>query len=604
MKMKWMKKAVALIAVLCMTMVTGAPRAEAAAAATDKGTITVTKGDDGQVLTDRTVEVYALFDLEMTSTTAYKYTVKDAWLKFLCEQYNDYHTSDIVYNERWVTSPSGLSSDEAIAKENAQQDIAEWIGNLTGVLSEGTHVSENETLRKLASALEDEVINNKSNYATTLQTVAWTDGTSDGSRQAELPYGYYIIVEVSNSHAAVPGSPHVTTAPILASIDGTPKEIQLKTDMPTLEKKIIVDSGDKEYYNSALIGETVKYEITASIPDTTGYEKGYKYVITDTLSDGLEFVMDGSDLKEFSITIQGCTGAGHEDHTLQKGTDYTVKVDGKTLTIDLTDEIEEAESADNPTKIEKISETWGHKDGKLIITYSAKVTEQAVIGTAGNENTAQLQFSNDPKVEWNGTTYGETPESVTKTYVTKIQIKKVDSSNAILPGAEFTITDEATGEELKLKSDGVSSEYKVDADADSSEVNITAVIGSSGELTISGLKAGTYTIKETKAPDGYNPLSKPFQIKIECTPPADPAAASQECKWAYQVLENGPAGVTGETPSGEFVLTVVNRKGSILPITGGIGTTIFYVCGLVMITGAVVLLVVKKRSAQKTSGSN
>ena len=420
---------------------------------------------------------------------------------------------------------------------------------------------------------------------------------------SELPLGYYVVEDAG---AATPISALIldTTNPDVT--------LEIKADQPGIEKKIDGDTDTDDTteglvdYNNAAIGDKVPYVLTTRVPDMTGYTK-YYFVVNDTLSKGLSFNGD------VTITLG--------DTTLTKDTDYTVTA---------------TENADGTTSVEIVFKNFiQYKNAEkrnITITYSATVNGQAVIGVAGDPNAVTLTYSNNPNISDSGTTdqpdkptegspVGETPEDETRTYVTAIELIKVDPEGNRLTDAEFTVTGQKTnivllrkevftkaeeGDYWKLKNgtytttepteetkadyesitDRYSKEIKAETIQTRESVTATGVVGSDGILRVEGLSAGEYTITEVKAPAGYNLLKTPIVIRIDWSAPA---ASSTDCSWTV-------SGVEGAVVIGGLVkVTIENNAGTELPSTGGIGTTIFYVLGGALVLAAVVLLVTRKR---------
>ena len=420
---------------------------------------------------------------------------------------------------------------------------------------------------------------------------------------SELPLGYYVVEDAG---AATPISALIldTTNPDVT--------LEIKADQPGIEKKIDGDTDTDDTteglvdYNNAAIGDKVPYVLTTRVPDMTGYTK-YYFVVNDTLSKGLSFNGD------VTITLG--------DTTLTKDTDYTVTA---------------TENADGTTSVEIVFKNFiQYKNAEkrnITITYSATVNGQAVIGVAGDPNAVTLTYSNNPNISDSGTTdqpdkptegspVGETPEDETRTYVTAIELIKVDPEGNRLTDAEFTVTGQKTnivllrkdvftkaeeGDYWKLKNgtytttepteetkadyesitDRYSKEIKAETIQTRESVTATGVVGSDGILRVEGLSAGEYTITEVKAPAGYNLLKTPIVIRIDWSAPA---ASSTDCSWTV-------SGVEGAVVIGGLVkVPSENNAGTELPSTGGIGTTIFYVLGGALVLAAVVLLVTRKR---------
>ncbi|MGN8876044.1 SpaH/EbpB family LPXTG-anchored major pilin [Pseudoflavonifractor sp. HCP28S3_F10] len=452
-----------------------------------------------------------------------------------------------------------------------------------------------------------------------------TPGTAtapDGAKSVtigNLPLGYYVVEDV--------GAAKPISALILDTTNPNPS-VTIKADKPSIDKNI---DGTKDTdndttgdvkYNNAAVGDKVPYKVTSKVPDMTGYTK-YYFVVNDTLSKGLTFKDD------VAITVGS--------KTLEKGTDYTVdsKVndDGTTsVEIVFKNFIQYKELKDGETVLAKTG-------SDITITYSATVNKDAVIGVEGNPNKVILSYSNNPNTDESGnpgdkpgpgSPIGETPESVTRTYVTDIEIIKVDPEGNRLTGAEFEITGEKTnivlvtkdvytvdenGTYWKLKDGSYTTDDPATEGMDQSKyesttvkytkgttttpvtttetVKATGVVGADGVLRFEGLSAGEYTITEIKAPAGYNLLKDSITVTIAFAAPAADAT-STDCTWTY-TWNSGEQNGNNVTTNNSNTVTVTNQTGTELPSTGGMGTTIFYVVGSILVIGAAVLLITKKR---------
>lgn len=424
-----------------------------------------------------------------------------------------------------------------------------------------------------------------------------------------LNAGYYLVKDKDNTAP----SDDAYTRYILEVVGDV--TVNAKVDVPTVEKKIV--EGEKKVdANTAGVGDTVNYEITSKVPNMTGYTK-YFFVMEDTLSKGLTY-------NEDLVVKIGNT-------TLTKDTDYTVTVttrdDGKT-----TIEIVFKDFIDYKTQA----------GAAITVTYSATVNQDAELDPAvGNPNEVKLIYSNNPNEEGkgdpdnpdkpgSGDATGETPKSVTKTYVTGLKLTKVDSdTRAALTGAKFQIagtgmkvvlinkemfkaSDEGTYYMLKDgtytenapvkteegynadKYDSTTKKYEkvmvVTQNTVATEINATGYVDANGVLTFEGLGEGTYTITELKAPDGYNLLKDPITVVITAN------ESLTGYTWTVKIGEKTL------TAGDDFLYAfeVENKSGSVLPSTGGMGTTLFYVVGALLAVGAGVLLATRKKmSAEK-----
>lgn len=385
-------------------------------------------------------------------------------------------------------------------------------------------------------------------------------------------------------------------------------KIAVKEDVPTIEKKIVEGESLKEA-NTASIGDLVNFQIDSVVPDMSAYNK-YFYVINDTMCEGLTF--KNTSVKVY-IDDMG-TPINTDNYEVQTGTD----ADGYSFQI----------------VMKNFKANYGDKAGADIkVTYSAELNDKADRTETGNENKVNLTYSNNPNHEYkgenepstepdDGDVTGITPDSNTKTYTTSLLLTKIDGADSSpLAGAEFELKGlgvnkviianlnsfvaDSSGTYYKLKDgtytltvptettadqyDSTTTKYKLDVSATSStgsgeNKKVTATTDSMGKLTFAGLGAGTYTLTETKAPDKYNKLANPINITITAAPALDGPH--------WTVTKDG---TSLTKPTGIYEFTIQNNKGVTLPSTGGMGTTVFYIIGGLLVAGALVLLIVKKR---------
>lgn len=334
----------------------------------------------------------------------------------------------------------------------------------------------------------------------------------------------------------------------LCSLDTTEPSVTIKekNSDTTIEKKIVINGDEKVDSNSAGIGDTVNFSITITVKD--GDPKNY--VLHDKLS-GLTFDSDSLKVK---------IGA----RTLTPNTDYTLET--------------------NPTDGDSFDVTF--TNGKLkpndvvVVTYSATVAADATIAGAGNKNTANLDYNGK-----------HSTKEETTTYVWKLNVHKytLDSTNkeVALSGAKFVLyRKDGTDKKYYAKLAGGKIDGWVTNQSDATTLETTGT----GDISIEGLNVGTYYLEETEAPVGYNKLTKPIEVKITATP--DATGVSETVEYRNQ-------NDSTYTPATNAIVKVLNKAGTQLPSTGGIGTTLFYVIGGVLMAVAAVLLVTKKRMNNK-----
>ena len=322
----------------------------------------------------------------------------------------------------------------------------------------------------------------------------------------------------------------------LGTVLGEDTEIELKAEYPTIDK-VIVEGEEEVDTNEASIGDNVNYKITTKVPDKTGYKK-YVFNVHDRLSKGLTFNND------VEIMI------GEE--VLNKDSDYNLTL-GTGANGETTFKIEFLNVID-----------WIYDVGEeIVITYTAELNENAEIGMEPNTNNVKLEYSTDPKQDEGGTPE-ETPEIETKTYTTALEIYKQDSEGNVLTGAGFGI--KRAGEDDYL---------------------YNATVDENGHWKYDGLGAGDYVLVETTVPDGYNKMDD-----VEFTITFDKNAAEGE---KFSIDPEDFATKLNDY----FTATIVNESGATLPGTGGIGTTIFYTLGTILVLGAGILLIAKRRMASQ-----
>lgn len=351
----------------------------------------------------------------------------------------------------------------------------------------------------------------------------------------DLTLGYYLVD---------------TSLGSLCSLDTTDPSVTIKekNSDTTIEKKIVITgiTGDEKVdSNSAGIGDTVNFKITITVKD--GDPKNY--VLHDNLS-GLTFNPDSLEVKV------GAT-------KLTANTDYTL----------------ETNPADGDSFDVKFTNGKLKPNDVVVVTYSATVAADATIAGAGNKNTAKL--------EYNGK---HSTEEETTTYVWKLNVHKytLDSTNkeVALSGAKFVL----------YRMDGGARKYakltnnKIDGWVNDKGNATTLETSGTGDILIEGLNVGTYYLEETEAPAGYNKLTEPIEVEITATTSVTSGSETVQYKNSSE---------TSYTPATDATVKVLNSAGTQLPSTGGIGTTLFYVIGGVLMAVAAVLLVTKKRMNNK-----
>ena len=469
-------------------------------------------------------------------------------------RYEDGVLSDVQWG-------SGIKSDAFLAALKADTTYGSSFATCTDAASVAAVLTNHNTETALANAVAKLAYAHKSGNGTELITGENT-----------MADGYYLVVDTTQSVAQ--GSAYnASLLQVVGNID-----IQVKTGVPTVEKKVLEDdkyNQDGGYgtgYNDVAdynIGDAVSFHLIGLVPDMSRYDT-YKYIFHDTLSNGLT-------LHESSIKVYVASNAAGTDKAEIGG--WTKEVEGQSFTV----------SFSNIKSVSGVS-----RDKYIIVEYTATLNANAVVGLDGNPNTVYLEYSNKPDQSGSGdNNTGNTPEDKAIVFTYELDATKVDGQDNTkkLGGAEFKLHNADNKWAI------VNNDCKVTGWADTEAGGSTLTSGTNGLFKVIGLDAGTYYLKETKAPAGYNLLSAEITVVITATTTNGQTwtdGVASNALTGLEVTADGTAG-TGNTSTGIAGITIANNKGSTLPETGGVGTTLFYVLGGILVAGAVVLLVTKKR---------
>lgn len=456
----------------------------------------------------------------------------------------------------------------------------EWGSGVDAKAIEAAKIFEGKTAAEVAASLktEDEAKAFAQKIAKYLTQPAESDAQSEGKYKISgLDAGYYLVKDKDNS---LNDKNDFYTAYIMQVVDNvtaTPKG-----NKPTLEKQVKHnDDGSWGVVGDNQIGDTVEFRTISTVPNTEGYTK-YDYIISDTMSDGLTSNVKSAE--DITIKLKSDDGAvlAKDYYTVEsKGNGFTVKID----------------------ILKAIKDGVIQAGDKLYTYYSGVLNENAKVYKDGKQdNVAHLEYSNNPNKD---SDKGKTPDSKVYDWTFKMGVNKVDGENKPLTGAKFVLSKKGnlSVADMKCSEEGVPGNnddliglvkveegvYRVAKDGE--EGIIYAI--DAGNPVIKGLDDSTdYFLYETKAPEGYNLLKEPVKFKITAEYSEDGSALKADYP---QVTVNSG------TPSTDLSTDVVNKSGSNLPSTGGIGTTIFYTIGGLLVVGAGVLLITKKRMS-KTEG--
>lgn len=414
------------------------------------------------------------------------------------------------------------------------------------------------------------------------------DGTGTVYTKSGFEGGYYLIKDKDGS---LDNTNETYTSNMLQVVGNT--DINAKGGTVTVDKAISVGGALKEAHDFN-IGDTVDYVIDGSMPYNYNRFATFKYTFGDTMSKGLTYV-EGS-LKVYLLN------SGSKDLLAQKTmvdgverTNWTLTVTGNADGNGSTGLVVEFPN------MKAITDRTIDAQTHVIVEYQAIVNEDAAIGTS-NPNTVDLTFNNNP---YKDTEYGVTPPDVVHAFVFELDINKIDGANTAtkLEGAEFVLWRQHMGQnQYAIVENGKLAGwamYKDEADRtakgglDTDPVATVLRTGTDGKIAVAGLKSDVYYLQETKAPEGYNLDPNVIEVDIDAVVSED--AAGDGKVDSLTITING--GTAHNGADGVVNMTVVNNQGSTLPETGGIGTTMFYILGGLMVLGAVAMLVTKKRIA-------
>ena len=518
--MKRMKKimAVLLAAIMTMAMAVTAFAAEGASG-TNTLTVNVKTTTPAQDLKGQTINLYKLFDVTESKdgeATNYAYTVntasgyKDALVSVLGSSITASST-----DEQFAAAVLAIGSNDSVEVQDFANKFTTYA--LTNSLA--------------ATATSGKIEESKTSYDFT-----------------KLDAGYYLVY--------VTGGKEIQSS--LVTVDETTNTVNLKTEAPSITKK-----ADKD---TVSIGQVVKYTVTGSIPDTTGYSE-YVYKIHDELSAGLDFVNDangtalGTDATAVKVTVAFKDATDASTAPTEATLDST---NNKKMSLDLS---------------AWVKANQANKGKTFEVTYYAKVNANAVVT---EKNNAQLEYGNKP-----GETTTTTPsEANTPTYPLDI-LKKEKNSNKQLAGAKFKLYSnkadaDANNDTKAIKvspvTSGVAGNYVVDPTSSITEFeSVASIDGKNYNLHVNGLAEGTYYLVETQAPAGYNKLTAPIKVIITKT---------GDTEWTVS---------KDDQAEDDKIIDVENSTGSILPSTGGMGTIIFAVIAAILVLGVAVSFIRDKR---------
>ena len=518
--MKSLMKRVFAAAAAIATVFGLAATTVATANAADNATLTVSTTD--AKFAGKTVNAYKMFSATVSSDGgAVSYTLTDGWKPFFMS--------------------STLDGLTGVTDANVNDKANEYVSKLTG--------KEKDLSAFAAKASNWAQTNNITADATaTVSKNAATDGKYTATF-TNLDYGYYVV--------AVPGATVADTNSqyaALVRVHSTSVDAEIKGALPTVDKKVQVNGTGKDA-TDAKIGDTLTFTLTSTIPDMSAYNT-YTFNFKDTLSKGLTFgQVDSVKVGDTALTTD---------------TDYTVATapadNGKTL---LT------------VTMKNFKKQQANAGKKITVTYTATLNENAVVGGAGNVNSAKIQYSNNPST--NGT--GESEPSKVRVFTYGFTVDKYTGDQYTdaatrLAGAEFTLAHKDGSAisfvQVSAGSATANAVYRVAKAGETGTTTITTP--ANGKVVFEGLKNGEYTLTETKAPAGYNKLASAIGVKVN-----GQNNGTDTTNATVTITYNNDNGNDYNQTASNGVIPVQNKSGAILPGTGGMGTIAFTVIGVLVI---------------------
>ena len=561
-----MKKLVSrfMAVLMAMTMILSMSMTAFAAEA-PKGTLTV-----NNTVAGKTLDLYQIFTATKSGDNV-AYTLNSAYEGFFKTK---------------VDNGSSLSG-EALS-EAAYNYVNAQVG------TDGSNGAE------FAKAILGWILENNATVDATHTTATTTDGTTVINN---LAYGYYVVYPLgATDTSAAPGTGQdYTSVASLVSVTGDTL-INMKSNYPTVDKKIIpaqsgsgitvgaiVDASwdgshqmelddendpedtiaphsesDEKKAGDFGIGDTVTYQLTSKVPDMTGYDS-YTFKFSDTLSKGL-------DLKEvLSVKVGNTTLTAKKSGT----NTYALAYDQakRTLTVTLND----------------FYNSYKKRTGETItVVYTATLNKDAVIGMNPNTNKAVVEYSNDPKSDGTGTSEPSIVDVHTFNFTIFKYYLKGETQTG-LANAEFELykaneAGDAADTNAKINivkvKDGEYRQATPEEAAAGGFKSDVIVSGTNGKVLVKGLDAGTYYLRETKAPEGYNKLLSDIKVEITATYGTDGKLASYKVDYTYNGVKKDGDAITSKDNSPE--VAVENKTGAQLPSTGSKGALMVTLAGIVL----------------------
>ena len=506
-------------------------------------------------------------------------------------------TESAEYKELVKTDPTKKLTDKPTAS-----DVAEWLSQnvkdtsaSSATNGEGTRVAPGNVLYEIAAAVSGMKENVEAETAAGQLTAgeSWTRPNPNENRGL-YGDGYYLFV---SDGLTDPAKPNTGTSPIFAIVGGNSVTVTEKTSIPTVDKQILDDTASTDAANAeesnwknngdAWIGQDIDYRLTGHVADNIASYDTYYYEFQDTLSKGLK-VVKNSDGSPNGLHVYIVDNGGKKEVTLDADKGYTATVTpGETELLNVTfKNLKTVQTAKGePIEVSAAS--------KVVVTYKAQLTRDVEYKAGGTTNEVKLIYSNNPMTDDKGTSE---PDKVTD-YVFGLDVTKTDAdsnnTNAKLV-ARFKVkmtkvknSDIPGGGKWLTQDGGLTSE--------ASEAGVFAT-ENDNKVFIPGLVEGEYQIIESEAPAGYNTID-PFTITVA---PKYDSTGTLEKLDVTSSSDMATAKTEKNLTTTKIPVTIKNKKGSSLPLTGLNGVTFTWIAGGAVLCIGVAHLIRSRKQAEES----
>lgn len=538
------------------------------------GSITINKVNDANK--DNTFKAYQIFKAKVIDAQDGSGKIASDVKWAVGEQAQKGIIKAIRDSKGYSDSKSPLPTEDPITA----QDVADWLSaNVTTTTAsangaKGTRVAPDDVLYSIAKA----VINNETAVGNSFKAGdSWTCSND----------GYYLFVSDGLTDTT---EPNTGTSPIFAIVGGNPVVVTEKTSIPTVNKE--VREGTKwGNVSDSYIGEEVEYKLTGSVADNIATFNKYQYEFHDTLSKGLEAAEgSGNTPKDLHVYIDN---KGNQTEIMQDDNDgYKVVLERddatkkENLTIAFTDLKTVKDKTGKTIKVDA--------DSKVVVTYKATLTSDAEYTVTGNTNEVKLVYSNNPMTTDKGTSESDkVTDYVFGLEVTKTDADPKNTDAKLVAGFKVKMIKEGD-KEVADGGQWLTADGGLTTDADKAGEFKTET---NNKVFIPGLVKGTYEISETTTPSGYNTIA-PFQITVN--PAYDTAGNLMGLTVSDTSNMVDSEKTNASIDSTKIPVTIKNKKGSGLPLTGLNGVTFTWIAGGAVLCIGVAHLIRGRKQAEES----